>query len=57
MKVLTRVGGILLAVGGAALTAYSFPFVTFVALGFFLLGIATFFFGVRLAVTRRPGSG
>jgi hypothetical protein len=56
MKVLTRVGGILLAVVGAALTVYSFPFVTFVALAAFLIGIGTCFLGLRLAVTGRIGS-
>ena len=51
-----RLRGILLAVVGAALTAYSFPFVTFVAFAVFLIGIGTCFLGLRLTFTGRIGS-
>jgi hypothetical protein len=47
-------GGILLAVAGLALAAYSFPFVTFVAFGFFLLGLAGVILGLRLARSQHP---
>jgi len=54
--VLTRAAGILLALVGAALTAYSFPFVTFVAFAAFLVGIGICFLGLRLTFTGRIGS-
>ncbi len=42
--------GILIALLGVALAIYSFPFVTGIALAFFLLGVAGILFGVRLVV-------
>lgn len=48
-----RVVGIVIAVLGAVLAAYSVPFVTFVALGFFLLGLTGVFVGLRLASKER----